>query len=78
MRKAALAGLFCLLAVLPAQALIVATVVGGAKYMKDEAYQAFMKIQVVEQVRILKETYDSSMRYYQEFQRWGNPQEHRG
>ena len=53
----------------PAHALIVDTIVGGAKYMKDEAYQAFMKIKVIEQIRILKETYDSSMRYYKEFQR---------
>jgi hypothetical protein len=65
---------FCLALLLlvgpaPAHALIVDTIVGGAKYMKDEAYQAFMKIKVIEQIRILKQTYDSSMRYYKEFQR---------
>lgn len=53
----------------PAHALIVDTFVSGAKYAQDQAYQAFMKIKVIEQIRIAKQTYDSSMRYYKEFQR---------
>jgi len=53
----------------PAHALFVDTFVGGLQYAQDQAYRAFMKIQMIEQLRILKENYDSSVRYYKEFQR---------
>ena len=53
----------------PAHAFFVDTVVNGAKYAKDQAYQAWMKIKVIEQIRIMKQNYDASVRYYKEFQR---------
>jgi len=53
----------------PAHALIVDTFVNGAKYAKDQAYQAWMKIKVIEQIRVMKQNYDASVRYYKEFRR---------
>ena len=53
----------------PAHAIIVDTFVGGVKYAQDQAYQAFMKIKVIEQIRIMKQNYDASVRYYNEFKR---------
>lgn len=52
-----------------AHALFVDTFVGGLQYAQDQAYKAFIKIQMIEQLRVLKENYDSSVRYYKEFQR---------
>lgn len=69
MRRMA-AGFFLVLAFqAPAHAIFVDTVVNGAKYAKDQAYQAWMKIKIVEQIRIMKQNYDASVRYYKEFQR---------
>jgi len=39
------------------------------KYASDKAYQAVMKIKVIEQIRTLKQNYDASQRYYKEYQR---------
>ena len=69
MRRLA-AGLALVLALqAPAHAIFVDTVVNGAKYAKDQAYQAWMKIKIIEQIRIMKQNYDASVRYYKEFQR---------
>lgn len=64
----------CLLLVLglqaPAHATpFVDTFINSVKYAKDEAYQAFMKIKIIEQIRIMKQNYDASVRYYREFQK---------
>ncbi|MFA6093849.1 MAG: hypothetical protein WCU88_09840 [Elusimicrobiota bacterium] len=67
MRKAAL---LCLLPVLfaqPAHAIIVDAIISGAQYAKDEAYQTFMKLKVIEQIKLMKDNYDASVRYYKEF-----------
>lgn len=56
-----------LLAEAPAHAVIVDTVVSGLKYAKDEAYQAFMKLKIIEEIQLLKQNYDASVRYYNEF-----------
>lgn len=57
-----------LLAEVPAHA-FVDTFVSGVKYAQDQAYQAFMKVKIIEEIRILKQNYDASVRYYNEFQR---------
>lgn len=69
MRRPVLIAALLLLAQAPAHALIVDTFISGANYMKDEAYKAFMKLKVIEQIRIAKQNYDASMRYYREFER---------
>lgn len=53
----------------PAHAQFVDTFINGAKYAKDQAYQAFMKIKIIEQIRIMKQNYDASVRYYNQFKR---------
>ncbi|MDE2491540.1 MAG: hypothetical protein KGM24_11880 [Elusimicrobia bacterium] len=53
----------------PANALIFDTAVNGLQYAEEKAYHAFMRLKVVEEVQILKQNYDASVRYYQEFQR---------
>ena len=52
-----------------AHAQIVDTVVGGMRYSEDQAYQAFMKIKIIEEIKVLKENYDASVRYYDEYKR---------
>ncbi len=58
-----------LLAEAPAHAIIVDTFVSGVKYAQDAAYQAFMKLKVIEEIQILKQNFDASVRYYDEFKR---------
>ncbi|MBI5631620.1 MAG: hypothetical protein HY921_12145 [Elusimicrobia bacterium] len=53
----------------PAHAIIVDTFVGSLKYAQDQAYQAFMKLKIIEEIRILKQNFDASVRYYNEFKR---------
>ena len=53
----------------PAHAIIVDTFASGMKYAQDKAYQAFMKIKIIEQIRIMKQNYDASVRYYNEFKK---------
>ncbi len=53
----------------PAHAIIVDTFVSGVKYAQDAAYQAFMKLKVIEEIQILKQNFDASVRYYAEFKR---------
>ena len=53
----------------PAHALIFDTVTSGLQYAEQKAYQAFMKIKVIEQIRVMKQNYDASVRYYKEFER---------
>jgi hypothetical protein len=58
-----------LLAGQPAHALIFDTAMSGLQYAEQKAYQAFMKLKVIEQIRLMKQNYDASVRYYKEFQR---------
>lgn len=53
----------------PAHAIIFDTAISGIQYAQQQAYQAFMKLKIIEEIKILKENYDSSVRYYTEFQR---------
>lgn len=53
----------------PAHAIIVDTFVSGVKYAQDAAYQAFMKLKVIEEIQLLKQNFDASVRYYDEFRR---------
>lgn len=53
----------------PAHALIFDTAISGIQYAEQKAYQAFMKLKVIEEIKILKENYDASVRYYKEFER---------
>lgn len=70
MRKSAILALaVLLLAPARSEALIFDTVAGGMKYAKDAAYQAFVKLKWIEQIRIMKQNYDASQRYYREFKR---------
>jgi len=52
-----------------AHAFITDSAIAGIWYARDMAYQAFMKLKVVEEVRTLKENYDASVRYYDLFKR---------
>ena len=69
MRRLTLCLLLLAVVQAPAHAIIVDTLVSGAMYAKDQAYQAFMKVQIIEQIRIMKGNYDASVRYYKEFKR---------
>lgn len=52
----------------PAQAqLFAGPVVSGLQYAQEQAYMTFMKLQVVQELLILKQNYDASVRYYEEF-----------
>ena len=53
----------------PAHALIFDTAMSGIQYAEQKAYQAFMKLKVIEQIRMMKQNYDASVRYYKEFER---------
>jgi hypothetical protein len=53
----------------PAHALIFDTAISGIQYAEQKAYQAFMKLKIIEEIKILKENYDASVRYYKEFER---------
>ncbi|MDO8757301.1 MAG: hypothetical protein Q7J64_04770, partial [Elusimicrobiota bacterium] len=62
--KLALAAALLLLWGQPAHALIFDTAMSGIQYAEQKVYQAFMKLKVIEQIRIMKQNYDSSVRYY--------------
>lgn len=52
----------------PAHAqLFAGPVVSGLQYAQEQAYMTFMKLQVVQELLILKQNYDASVRYYDEF-----------
>ncbi len=68
-RTLPLAAALMLLWSAPAHALIFDTAVSGLQYAEEQAYHAFMKLKVVEEIQVLKQNYDASMRYYREFQR---------
>jgi len=53
----------------PAHALIFDTAISGMQYAEQKVYQAFMKLKIIEQIRIMKQNYDASVRYYKEFER---------
>ncbi|OGS00242.1 MAG: hypothetical protein A2V88_12145 [Elusimicrobia bacterium RBG_16_66_12] len=67
--KRALAAALLLLWGQPAHALIFDTAMSGLQYAEQKAYQAFMKLKVIEQIRMMKQNYDASVRYYKEFER---------
>ena len=67
--KVALAAALLLLWGQPAHALIFDTAMSGLQYAEQKAYQAFMKLKVIEQIRMMKQNYDASVRYYKEFER---------
>ncbi|MBI2787317.1 MAG: hypothetical protein HYX59_01420 [Elusimicrobia bacterium] len=67
--KLVLAAALLLLWGQPAHALIFDTAMSGLQYAEQKAYQAFMKLKVIEQIRVMKQNYDASVRYYKEFER---------
>ena len=67
--KLVLAAALLLLWGQPAHALIFDTAMSGLQYAEQKAYQAFMKLKVIEQIRMMKQNYDASVRYYKEFER---------
>ena len=68
-KKLALAAALVLLWGAPAHAIIFDTAISGLQYAQEQAYQAFMKLKIVEEIQILKQNYDASVRYYDEFKR---------
>ena len=60
-RIAAFAVCLIFLSEVPAHAIIVDTFVSGVKYAQDAAYQAFMKLKVIEEIQLLKQNYDASV-----------------
>jgi len=67
--KIVLASVLLLMWGQPAHALIFDTAMSGLQYAEQKAYQAFMKLKVIEQIRMMKQNYDASVRYYKEFER---------
>lgn len=67
--KRALAAALLLLWGQPAHALIFDTAMSGLQYAEQKAYNAFMRLKVIEQIRMMKQNYDASVRYYKEFER---------
>ena len=53
----------------PAHALIFDAAISGIQYAEQKAYQAFMRLKIIEEIKIMKENYDASERYYKEFER---------
>lgn len=68
-RASILAAALLLLWSAPAHAIIFDTAISGLQYAQQQAYQAFMKLKVIEEIQILKQNYDASVRYYDEFKR---------
>ena len=70
MRKIlALTAALLLLWAQPAHALIFDTAISGLQYAEQKAYQTFMRLKIIEEIKIMKENYDASVRYYKEFER---------
>lgn len=46
---------------------LVGSVVSGAQYAQQAAFQAFMKIQLVQELEILRQNYTASVNYYKQF-----------
>ncbi len=56
------------LAAPPARAqLLVGSAVSGMQYAQEKAYEAFMKIQIVQELEILRQNYTASVNYYNQF-----------
>jgi len=52
----------------PARAqFLVGSVVSGVQAAQEEAFEAFMKIQLVQQLEVLRQNYQASVNYYQQF-----------
>ena len=45
-------------------------VVGAANAAREEAYEKFMMLKAVEQLKSLRDNYEASMRYYEMYQEW--------
>lgn len=52
-----------------AHAFVVDAFLSGAQYIQQQAYEAFMKLKIIEEIAILKQNYDASVRYYDYFKR---------
>jgi len=68
MQKLSLIVLLFVLAAPPAHAqFLVGSVVSGVQAAQEEAFEAFMKIQLVQQLEVLRQNYQASVNYYQQF-----------
>jgi hypothetical protein len=68
-RASILVAALLLLWSVPVHAIIFDTAISGLQYAQQQAYQAFMKLKVIEEIQVLKQNYDASVRYYDEFKR---------
>lgn len=66
-RKTVVLAAFLACTCAPAHAIIFDTAINGLQYAQQQAYQAFMKLKIIEEIRLLKENYDASVRYYAYF-----------
>ena len=46
---------------------LVGSAVSGMQYAQEKAFEAFMKIQVVQEIEILRQNYTASVNYYKQF-----------
>lgn len=54
---------------LPAHAVFVGSAMNAIQYAEQKAFNAFMRIQMVQQLVVLKDNYEASVRYYNEFKK---------
>jgi len=68
MNRISAALLLLAIAAPPAHAqFLVGSVVSGVQAAQEEAFEAFMKIQLVQQLEVLRQNYQASVNYYQQF-----------
>ncbi len=52
----------------PARAqFLVGSAVSGMQYAQEKAFEAFMRIQIIQQIEILRQNYEASVNYYNQF-----------
>jgi len=64
-----LTGLLFFIAETPARAFVTDSAIQGMIYAEDKTFHAFMKLQIVQEIALLKQSYDASIRYIDEFNR---------
>ncbi|MDE2313416.1 MAG: hypothetical protein KGL04_04490, partial [Elusimicrobia bacterium] len=51
----------------PAGAQVLGSIISGAQMAQQEAFEAFMKINLIQQLEVLRQNYQASVQYYQDF-----------
>ncbi len=68
MKQTAFFSLLLILFAAPARAqFLVGSAVSGMQYAQEKAYEAFMKIQIIQELEILRQNYTASVNYYNQF-----------